>query len=213
MTLWRDHAEPTSLPSFFPCSTLLPLLPLKYYWKHPLRKSLAQESPLEAVENRASDSYNQKSVGVPFWESICLFAFSLSFLPPKHFLAVSCKAVGSFPFLWCDSKTKRSELASFSCDSGRVALYFWVFFSFLLNLLGWHWFRKLYRFQEHSFITHHLYTVLCSPPQVKSLPITAYAFLVKKTERGACSGHGLSPFFLPWTWSLWCLQLELLSCG
>ena len=34
-------------------------------------------------------------------------------------------------------------------------------FSFLLNLLGWHWLIKLYRFQVNSSITHHLYIVLC----------------------------------------------------
>ena len=34
-------------------------------------------------------------------------------------------------------------------------------FSFLLNLLGWHWLMKLYRFQGYSSIIHHLYTVLC----------------------------------------------------
>ena len=35
-----------------------------------------------------------------------------------------------------------------------------------LNLLGWHWLTKLYRFQMPNSITPRLYTVLCSPPQV-----------------------------------------------
>lgn len=33
-------------------------------------------------------------------------------------------------------------------------------FSFLVNLLGWHWLTKFCRFQAHDSITHHLYTVL-----------------------------------------------------
>ena len=35
--------------------------------------------------------------------------------------------------------------------------------SFLLNLLGWHWWIKLHRFQMYlySFIIHHLYIPLC----------------------------------------------------
>lgn len=39
-----------------------------------------------------------------------------------------------------------------------------LFFPF--NLLGCHWLTKVYRFQVYSSVTHHLYTVLCSPPQV-----------------------------------------------
>ena len=33
-------------------------------------------------------------------------------------------------------------------------------FSFLLNLLGWHWLTKSHRIQVHSSTTHHLYIVL-----------------------------------------------------
>ena len=46
---------------------------------------------------------------------------------------------------------------------------------FKLNLLGWHWLIKLYRFQVYNSIIHHLYIVLCvHPPQVKSpsIPIS-----------------------------------------
>ena len=32
-----------------------------------------------------------------------------------------------------------------------------LFFSFLLNLLGWHWLIKWYRFQVYTSIIHHLY--------------------------------------------------------
>ena len=45
------------------------------------------------------------------------------------------------------------------------------FFYFLGNLLGWHWLITLHRFQLNNSI-HHLYIVLCSPPQVRSPSIT-----------------------------------------
>ena len=38
---------------------------------------------------------------------------------------------------------------------------FYLFLHFLLNLLGWHWLTKLYRFQVYSSIMHHLHIVLC----------------------------------------------------
>ena len=36
-----------------------------------------------------------------------------------------------------------------------------VFFFLVLNLMGWHWLTKSYRFQGHSSTAHLLYTVLC----------------------------------------------------
>ena len=39
-------------------------------------------------------------------------------------------------------------------------LYF-LFFTFLLNLLRWHWLNNLYRFQVHNATSHHLYPLLC----------------------------------------------------
>lgn len=39
-----------------------------------------------------------------------------------------------------------------------------------LNLLGWHWLSKLYRFQLHDFITHQLCTVLYVHRPKSSLP-------------------------------------------
>ena len=33
---------------------------------------------------------------------------------------------------------------------------------FLLNLLWWHWLLRLYRFQVHNSITHHLYIEFCA---------------------------------------------------
>ena len=35
-----------------------------------------------------------------------------------------------------------------------------IFIYFLLNLLGWHWLIKVYRFQVYNSIIHHLYIVL-----------------------------------------------------
>lgn len=43
---------------------------------------------------------------------------------------------------------------------------------FLLNLLWWHWLPKLHRFQVHNKTSLHC--IVCSQPQVKSLPINIY---------------------------------------
>ena len=40
-------------------------------------------------------------------------------------------------------------------------VYLFLFFSFLLHLLEWHWLTKLYKFQVHNSPTRHLYTVVC----------------------------------------------------
>ena len=45
-------------------------------------------------------------------------------------------------------------------EAQRVLVPFF-FFTFLLNLLGWHWLIKLHGFQVYNSITHHLYIVLC----------------------------------------------------
>ena len=44
-------------------------------------------------------------------------------------------------------------------------------FLFLLNLLGWPWLIKLYRFQVYSSIIYQLYIVLCLPSKVNLLPL------------------------------------------
>ena len=45
----------------------------------------------------------------------------------------------------------------------------------LLNLLGWHWLIKLYRYQsEHFYSTSPVYCIVCSPFRVKSPPTTLY---------------------------------------
>ena len=45
------------------------------------------------------------------------------------------------------------------------------FFPFLLNLLGWYWLIKLYRFLVYNSITHHPYTILCVyRPKSRPLP-------------------------------------------
>lgn len=42
-----------------------------------------------------------------------------------------------------------------------------VFPPFLLNLMGWHWLTKFYRFQVYNTSLH----LLCSPLQIKSITI------------------------------------------
>ena len=73
----------------------------------------------------------------------------------------------------CRSMTKAKTISLLKVCTREYLIYFWVFssslerflgtlfFSFLLNLLGWHRLAKLYRFQMHSSTTHHVYTVLC----------------------------------------------------
>ena len=52
---------------------------------------------------------------------------------------------------------------------------FIIIFKFLkLNLLERDWLIQLFRFQVYNSTTRHLYSVLCSPPQVKSPSITIY---------------------------------------
>ena len=47
-------------------------------------------------------------------------------------------------------------------------------FKFYLNLMGWHWLIKLYRFQVYSFIIHHVCFIVRSPPQIMSFSFTIY---------------------------------------
>ena len=49
--------------------------------------------------------------------------------------------------------------------------FLFLFFSFLLNLLGWHWLTKLYRFQVHSSTTHHHHPKSSLLPSAFILPI------------------------------------------
>ena len=62
----------------------------------------------------------------------------------------------------------------------------WVFlsnyFSLLLDLLGWHWLIKLYRFWVYSAITHHLYIVLCVCHPKSTLPSPSIAPLPSSTS-------------------------------
>ena len=44
------------------------------------------------------------------------------------------------------------------------------FINFLLNLLGWHWSIKLYRFKVYSSVIYHLHIVLCVHPKSGVLP-------------------------------------------
>ena len=74
----------------------------------------------------------------------------------------ACHAFLSFseaPGALLSSETRFLGISSvahffYLCDLNTI-------FLFLLNLLGCHWLIKLYRFQVHSSIIHHLYFVLC----------------------------------------------------
>ena len=53
----------------------------------------------------------------------------------------------------------------------------WNIFSFylLLNILGWHWLRKLYSFWVYNSIVHPLYSAFgCLPLEVKSPSVARY---------------------------------------
>ena len=74
------------------------------------------------------------------------------------------------------------SLYTFSQETLKKKMWFselsgiWNFFnifSFLFNLLEWHWVIKLYRFQAYNSIICDLY-IVCSPSQVKSPSITIY---------------------------------------
>ena len=47
--------------------------------------------------------------------------------------------------------------------------FFVLFIFYLLNLFGWHWLIKLYRFQVYNSKIHHVYIVLCAHHPKSSL--------------------------------------------
>ena len=51
---------------------------------------------------------------------------------------------------------------------------------FKMNLLGWHWLIKLYRFQMYNSTTHHLYIVLCVHHPKSSLLPSPFIPLTRK---------------------------------
>lgn len=61
------------------------------------------------------------------------------------------------------------KLQRYRCNLPKGLSFFYYF---LLNLLGWCWLVKLYRFQVYNSVTHHLYIALCSPPRVNSPSIS-----------------------------------------
>ena len=73
----------------------------------------------------------------------------------------------------CGCRQRWDAVAGMKCKTPvgfHVVLFF---FAFSLNLLGWHWLIKLYRFQVYISTIHHLYIVLCvpTPSQVSSITI------------------------------------------
>ena len=61
---------------------------------------------------------------------------------------------------------------------------FLSFLIFLLNVLGWLWIIKLYRFQVYSSMIHHPHIVLCVHHPKSSL-------LVREMDSGLKNGHSL----------------------
>ena len=76
-----------------------------------------------------------------------------------------------------------------------------VFFSFLLDVLGWHWLPQLQRFQVHDSTSHHLHIVLCvhHPSQVSahhhSPPCTLLHLLPGRHHTVVCVCEGFLSLF------------------
>ena len=68
--------------------------------------------------------------------------------PGFHFVAFSNERLSAFILFGNVVAAKAASLRT-------------IFFLLLLNLLGWHWLIKLYRFQVYKSIPQHLYIVLC----------------------------------------------------
>ena len=81
--------------------------------------------------------------------------------------------------LFANTNSEITAFHSFYIPNPTILFYaflhkyvsFFVLINFLLNLLGWHWFTKPYRFQVHNPKTHHLHNRLhvCPSPKAKSL--------------------------------------------
>ena len=65
----------------------------------------------------------------------------------------------------------------------------------LLNILGWYWLTKLYRFQLYSSVIHHLYIVLCvHHPKSSLLPCWSHChWLTFQCHRSSFLPLALSP--------------------
>ena len=83
-----------------------------------------------------------------------------------------------------------SSMYIFKCKY-KVFLFFVEFF---LNLLGWHWLIKLYRFQGYNPIIHHVYIVLCvHHPKSSLLPSPFVPRLLSSAP-----SHSLSLWYSPY---------------
>ena len=82
-----------------------------------------------------------------------------------------------------------------------ICFLFFCFFSFLLNLLGWHWLTKLYRFQVHNAVSSSYYLVCLHPKSsIHPSPFILPYILPHLT----CSRPPQSPHcgLCPWVFSL-----------
>ena len=61
--------------------------------------------------------------------------------------------------------------------SGFFLCSFIYFYLIFIELMGWHWLIKLYRFQVYDSVTHHLYIVLCVHHPKPSLLPTPFILL------------------------------------
>ena len=111
-------------------------------------------------------SSSQKGVGLDdFWT------------PSSYFFPGPCEVKCSVPW------SSKTVLILFeTCLNWEGENRDW-FLKILLNLLGWLWLIKLYRFQVYSSITHHLYIGLCVCHPNSSLllspfipPLPSYTF-------------------------------------
>ena len=77
-------------------------------------------------------------------------------------------------FLTCIPFIRSSVSSEFTHSYFTHCQYFDMCNVFSLNLLGWYWLIKLYRFQVYNSITYHLYVALSVHHPKLSSPITIY---------------------------------------
>ena len=118
--------------------------------------------------------------------SVVTFPSSISCISVYYMVWTSPKC----HVIFCLRGLEEFELVFFTCYIAHLDIYSsWILFKkpleleilslesgdsestflFLLNLLGWHWLIKLYRFQVYDSIMHHLFIVFCvftTPSQV-----------------------------------------------
>ena len=106
-----------------------------------------------------SIGYYFTSAGATFFSFLNMFAgnkFSYLFV---HFLIYFVNLTLSL--FGCDSWRMFYRISCVMNSGWTVLFVCSNTLSFLLDLLGWHWLIKIYRFWVHSSIIHHLYIIFC----------------------------------------------------